>query len=70
MTPDEMKEALKVLVRSKEEAEERSSKYERDFMEERLLSNELKEEVSKLRAELASLKDSHSQQIQNLERCG
>ena len=68
MSPEEMKEALKVLVRGKEEVEEIKSKLTVDLEAERSRSEMLEKELGKVKGDLHNFRDVQSQQHQALER--
>lgn len=68
MSPEEMKEALKVLVRGKEEVEEIKRKLTVDLEAERSRSEMLEKELGKVKGDLHNFRDVQSQQHQALER--
>ena len=68
MTVSEMKEALAVLVRGKEEVEQRNVRLDAELKGERSVVTTMSEEVGQLKKEVSALKDSHAHQTQSLER--
>jgi chromosome segregation ATPase len=68
MSEDELKEALKVLVKRKEEIEGQHQATMAELDQERERVKELEKEVNKLKQELNIRGDTHSQQQQALER--
>ena len=63
-----MKEALKVLVRGKEEVEEMKRKLMVDLEAERSRSEMLEKELGKVKGDLHNFRDVQAQQHQALER--
>lgn len=63
-----MKEALKVLVRTKEEISECNQKLAQELEDERMTNIQLRENIERMKAEIAKTTESHTHQIQGLER--
>ena len=68
MTSEEMREALKVLVRNKEEIEVLKNDLDKELTEVKLLNESLKLEVNKLKEDLNNTRESNTHQSQGLER--
>ncbi len=68
MTSEEMREALKVLIRNKEETEEMKNKLENELIEQKSHNESLRIQLTKSKEDYNNTRETYGHQTQGLER--